>query len=35
MGNALAGRLFFSLRQRNVPIRFNAALRKLTSKAAG
>jgi succinate dehydrogenase/fumarate reductase flavoprotein subunit len=30
MGNALAGRLFFSLRQRNVPIRFNAALRKLT-----
>ncbi|MEA2978872.1 MAG: hypothetical protein QOF09_695, partial [Alphaproteobacteria bacterium] len=31
MGNALAARLFYSLRQRNVPIWLNASLRELTS----
>src|SRR4029079_9151328 len=30
MGNALAARLFYSLRQRNVPIWLNASLRELT-----
>ena len=31
MGNALAARLFYSLRQRNVPVWLNASLRELTS----
>ena len=31
MGNALAGRLFYSLRQRKVPIWLNAALQELTA----
>ena len=31
MGNALAARLFYSLRQRNVPIWLDASLRELTS----
>ena len=30
MGNALVGRLFYSLRQRNVPVRLNASVRELT-----
>ena len=29
MGNALAGRLFYSLRQRQVPVWLNAALQEL------
>jgi succinate dehydrogenase/fumarate reductase flavoprotein subunit len=31
MGNALAARLFFSLRQRNVPVWLNASVRELTT----
>jgi len=33
MGNALVGRLFYSLRQNKVPIRLNASLRELTVAA--
>ena len=32
VGNALAARLFYSLRQRNVPVWFNASVRELTAE---
>lgn len=35
MGNALAGRLFLSLRRRNVPIWFDASLQELTTAGNG